>query len=43
MRYPFVLSVMQESDEYLACKTTMCFANDKNITKLIEKINKVIP
>ena len=42
MRYPFVLSVMQESDEYLACKTTMCFANDKNITKLIEKINKAV-
>lgn len=38
--YPFVLSKTQESDEYLACKTTMCFAHDKNITKLIEKINK---
>lgn len=40
--YPFVLSAVQEGDEYLACKTTMCFANDTNITKLIEKINKVI-
>ena len=43
MQYPFILSVMQDSDEYLACKRTLCFANDKNITKLIEKIKKVIP
>jgi len=42
INYPFVLSVVQESDEYLACKTTMCFASDKNITKLIEKINKAV-
>jgi len=42
MQYPFILSVIQDSDEYLACKSTMCFANDKNITKLIEKIKKVI-
>jgi hypothetical protein len=40
--YPFILSGIQESDEYLACKTTMCFAHDKNMTKLIEKINKVV-
>lgn len=42
MQYPFILSAVQESDEYLTCKITMCFANDKNITKLIEKINKAI-
>ena len=42
VKYPFLLSSVQESDEYLACKTTMCFAHDKNITKLIEKINKAI-
>ncbi|RLA57614.1 MAG: thioredoxin domain-containing protein [Epsilonproteobacteria bacterium] len=40
--YPFILSQTQESDEYLACKMTMCFAHDKNITKLIEQIKKVI-
>ena len=40
--YPFILSKVQESDEYLACKTTMCFAHDKNITKLIEKIEKAV-
>jgi len=40
--YPFILSTIQESDEYLACKTTMCFAYDSNITKLIKKINKVV-
>jgi len=40
--YPFTLSRVQESDEYLACKTTMCFAHDKNITKLIEQINKAV-
>ncbi len=42
IRYPFILSRTQESDEYLACKTTMCFAYDRNITKLIEKINKAV-
>jgi len=42
VQYPFLLSAVEESDEYLACKTTMCFAHDKNVTKLIEKINKVI-
>ena len=40
--YSFILSKVQESDEYLACKTTMCFAHDKNITKLIEKIEKAV-
>jgi uncharacterized protein YyaL (SSP411 family) len=40
--YPFILSKVQESDAYLACKTTMCFAHDKNITKLIEKIEKAV-
>ena len=40
--YPFILSKVQENDAYLACKTTMCFAHDKNITKLIEKIEKAI-
>jgi len=38
--YPFLLSKVQESDEYLACKTSMCFAHDKNISKLIEKIKQ---
>ena len=42
MNYPFLLSAVEESDEYLACKTTMCFAHDKNITKLIEKINEAV-
>jgi uncharacterized protein YyaL (SSP411 family) len=36
--YPFILSEIQESDAYLACKGTTCFAYDKNITRLIEKI-----
>jgi len=42
MKYPFILSKTQESDEYLACKTTMCFAHDKNISKLIEQINQAV-
>ena len=42
VKYPFLLSAVEESDEYLACKTTMCFAHDKNITQLIEKINEAI-
>ena len=40
--YPYILSGVEESDEYLACKGTMCFAHDKNITMLIEKINKAV-
>jgi len=40
--YPFVLSGVQDSDEYLACKTTMCFAHDANITRLINTINKAV-
>ena len=42
VKYPFLLSATEESDAYLACKTTMCFAHDKNITKLIEKINEAV-
>jgi len=42
IEYPYILSAVEESDEYLACKGTMCFAHDKNITKLIEKINKAV-
>lgn len=42
VKYPFLLSAVEESDEYLACKMTMCFAHEKNITKLIEKIHKAI-
>ncbi|RUM72787.1 MAG: thioredoxin domain-containing protein [Sulfurovum sp.] len=42
VNYPFLLSATKKSDRYLACKTTMCFAEDKNITKLIEKINEVV-
>ena len=40
VKHPFLLSKVQESDEYLACKTSMCFAHDKNISKLIEKIKQ---
>lgn len=40
--YPFLLSAVQESDEYLACSISRCFAYDKNITKLIEKIDKAV-
>ena len=42
MEYPFVLSKIEESDKYLACRVSTCFAYDTNLTKLIEKINKSI-
>jgi len=42
MKYPFVLSKVEKSDEYLACRVNSCFAYDKNITALIEKINKMV-
>jgi len=40
--YPFVLSKVEESDTYLACRVNSCFAYDKNITALIEKIEKAV-
>jgi len=40
MDYPFILSKLEESDKYLACRVTSCFAYDTNITALIKKIEK---
>jgi len=40
MRYPFVLSKVEESDKYLACRVNSCFAYDRNITALINHIEK---
>ena len=42
IHYPYIITNVEKSDEYLACRTTMCFAHDKNITKLIQKINKAV-
>ena len=42
MEYPFVLSKTEESDKYLACRVSSCFAYDVNLTKLIKKINKSV-
>jgi len=42
MKYPFVLSKVEKSDEFLACRVNSCFAYDKNSTVLIEKINKMV-
>ncbi len=41
MKYPFVLKKVEKSDKFLACRVNSCFAYDKNITALIEKINKM--
>jgi uncharacterized protein YyaL (SSP411 family) len=38
--YPFVLSKVEESDKYLACRVSSCFAYDTNITALINHIEK---
>jgi len=40
MHYPFVLSKVEESDKYLACRVNSCFAYDSNITVLINHIEK---
>lgn len=40
MIYPFVLSKVEESDKYLACRVNSCFAYDTNITALINYIEK---
>jgi hypothetical protein len=42
MKYPFVLSKIEESDKYLACRVNSCFAYDTNITALINKIKEVV-
>lgn len=40
--YPFILSKSEESEKYLACRVSSCFAYDLNLTRLIEKINNSI-
>ena len=42
MKYPFILTKTEETEKYLACRVNSCFAYDKNITMLIEKINKMV-
>jgi len=42
LKYPFVLSKTEESDKYLACRVNSCFAYDTNITKLLQKIEKIV-
>ncbi len=42
MQYPFVLSKPEQSKVYLACRINSCFAHDKNITRLIKKIEKAV-
>ncbi|RRS32193.1 MAG: hypothetical protein P794_02140 [Epsilonproteobacteria bacterium (ex Lamellibrachia satsuma)] len=40
-KYPFILSKIEESDKYLACRVNSCFAYDANITKLLKKIERI--
>ena len=42
MQYPFVLSKVEKSDKYLACRVNSCFAYDTNITALINKIKEAV-
>jgi len=42
LKYPFVLSKIEESDKYLACRVNSCFAYDTNVTKLLQKIEKIV-
>ena len=42
MKYPFILSKVEEGAKYLACRVNSCFAYDANITKLLEQIDKVV-
>ena len=42
MKYPFVLSKSEESDKYLVCRVSSCFAYNINITALIKKIEKEV-
>ncbi len=40
-KYPFLLSKAQENAGYLACGINVCFAADRNITKLLKRIQKM--
>ncbi|WP_041672626.1 thioredoxin domain-containing protein [Sulfurovum sp. NBC37-1] len=40
--YPFVLSKVEQNDEYLACRINSCFAHDRNMTRLIQKIEEAV-
>ena len=40
INYPFILTKVEESNEYLACIVNSCFDYDKNMSKLKEKIEK---
>jgi len=42
VKYPFVLSKVERSDEYLACRINICFAHDRNMTRLIKKIEEAV-
>jgi len=42
MKYPFILTKIEETEKYLACRVNSCFTYDKNITALINKINKMV-
>jgi len=42
IKYPFVLSKAQESDKYLACRVSSCFAYDDNLAILIKNINESV-
>ena len=40
MQCPFILSKHEESDKYLACRVSSYFDYDRNITALIQNIEK---
>jgi len=42
LQYPFILSKSEESDKYLACRISSCFAYDTNITALIKQIENTV-
>ena len=42
IRYPFVLSKVEDTQKYLACRVNSCFAYDNNLSKLIESVNKAV-
>jgi uncharacterized protein YyaL (SSP411 family) len=40
IRYPFLLKKSEKADIFLLCNESTCFFYDKNLTKVIEKIEK---
>ncbi len=40
VRYPFLLTKAEQVDRYLLCDMQTCFANDRNLTKILKRVQR---